>query len=365
MTNKTNTDCPVRFSIIGGAGFRAQAYLRIAQALPRQLQVSGIVVRQEEKARLMEQQWGVAAYSSLAFLLEQEQPDFVVISAGKGAGLEYVLQLHESGIPALLETPPAADLEGLRLLHEQVTARGARVQVAEQYHLFPMHAARLALIEEGRLGQVTEAAVSISQTYHAVSLIRRMLGIGFQDAEIQGMRFMSPQLAGPSRAGAPEEERQVMLPRDIAWLNFGDKLGIYDFTKDQHRTWIRSNHISVRGQRGELFDRQLNVLADFRTPLHLELRRVNRGEEENLEGYFLEGILAGERYVYRNPFTPARLLDDELAIAACLMRMGDYAKGGDSFYSLPEACQDHYLGLMIEQAIVTGQRVRTVRQPWA
>ncbi|WP_353057185.1 MULTISPECIES: hypothetical protein [Paenibacillus] len=41
---------PVKFSIIGGAGFRAQYYLRIAQAMPERFQVSGTVVRNETKA---------------------------------------------------------------------------------------------------------------------------------------------------------------------------------------------------------------------------------------------------------------------------------------------------------------------------
>ncbi|MNC58391.1 hypothetical protein D3C75_1081160 [compost metagenome] len=121
----------------------------------------------------------------------------------------------------------------------------------------------------------------------------------------------------------------------------------------------------MRGERGEIFDRQLNLLADYRTPLHLELKRVNRGEEENLEGYFLEGILAGESYAYRNPYAPARLLDDELAIAGCLTRMAEYAAGGSSFYSLAEACQDTYLGFVAEETIRTGKTQRTELQPWA
>jgi hypothetical protein len=356
---------PISFSIIGGAGFRAQAYLRIAQALPERFRVSGMVVRDPEKGAAMEKQWNVACYRSIEELLAREEPAFVVISAGKGAGADYIRQLSEQGIPVLLETPPASNLESLLSLHESVTLRGARVQVAEQYHLFPMHAARLALIEQGALGRVTETTVSITQLYHAVSLIRKMLGIGFEDAMIQGMRFESPQLAGPGRAGPPPEERLVASPRDIAWLRFGDKLGIYDFTKDQHRSWIRSNHLSIRGDRGELFDSRLNMLDDFRTPLHLELKRVNRGEEENLEGYFLQGIIAGGQYVYTNPFVPARLLDDELAIASCLEKMAVYAAGGDSFYSLPEASQDQYLGMLIEEAIESGKPVQSVRQPWA
>lgn len=75
-------------------------------------------------------------------------------------------------------------------------------------------------------------------------------------------------------------------------LEFDGKLGIYDFTKDQHRSWIRSNHLSVRGNRGEIFDNRLAVLSDYSTPAFLDLKRINKGEEENQEGYYLEGIMA-------------------------------------------------------------------------
>lgn len=45
---------PVKFSVIDGSGFRAQYYLRIAQAMLEWFQVSGMVVRNEAKALEME-----------------------------------------------------------------------------------------------------------------------------------------------------------------------------------------------------------------------------------------------------------------------------------------------------------------------
>lgn len=72
----------------------------------------------------------------------------------------------------------------------------------------------------------------------------------------------------------------------------------------------------------------------------------------------------GEQWVYQNPFVPARLSDDEIAVATCLQKMASFVKGGPSFYSLSEACQDHYLGMLIEEAIKTGETVFAVRQPW-
>jgi len=355
----------ISFSIIGGASFRAQYYLRIAQALPDQFRVSGMVVRDEGKGHDLEKRWHVSTYRNLTQLLEKEQPDFVVVSVSGSACPEYLLELGKLGIPALAETPPAPSIEGLITLNEQLACKGAKIQVAEQYHLHPIQQARLSLIQAGRLGKVTQATVSISHFYHGVSLIRKMLGINFEDAVIRGMRFEAPIVAGPDRSGPPKEEKMIIAERDLVWLEFDQKLGIYDFTKDQHRSWIRSNHLSVRGDRGEIFDNRLSLLADYSTPIHLDLKRINRGEEENQEGYFLDGIMAGEQWVYRNPFISARLYDDELAIASCLKKMGEYLEGGPSFYSLAEASQDQYLGLMMEKAIRSSEAVRTVRQPWA
>ncbi|GGE55506.1 hypothetical protein GCM10011391_38150 [Pullulanibacillus camelliae] len=354
----------IRFSILGGNSYRAQYYFRIAKALPQLFQVSGAVVRDEKQGRRIEREWQVATYRNLDTLLEKETPDFVVISVRAGASMDYLLQLAEQGIAVLLETPPAADLEGLKALHERLSLRHARIQVAEQYHLHPIQQARLSIIQSGRLGEITETTVSISHFYHAVSLIRKMLGIHFEEVIIQGKSFQTTLVAGPNRAGYPTEERLVTVPRDLVWLDFGNKLGIYDFTQDQHRSWIRSNHLSVRGQRGELFDDRLTYLADYQTPIHMDLKRVNKGEKENQEGYFLYGIIAGEHWLYRNPFAPVRLYDDELAIAECLKRMFDYIQGGPSFYSLEEASQDHYLGLLMEKALKSGETIRSTQQPW-
>jgi len=45
--------------------------------------------------------------------------------------------------------------------------------------------------------------------------------------------------------------------------------------------------------------------------------------------------------------------------------MADYVAGGPEFYSVAEASQDHYLGMMIEKAILSGEVVETQHQRWA
>lgn len=350
------------FGIIGG-GFRTGYFLRVAHALPEQFSVCGMVVRDAAKGEALEEKWNLKTYRTLDQFLACERPDFVVVSIPPSASKDALLALAKRGIPVLAETPPAADLNGLRELSTLIE-QGAKVQIAEQYQYRPMHAARLAVVQSGILGSISEASVSISHGYHGVSLLRKLLGIRFDRVSIRAMRFQSPVMAGPNRSGPPTEERLISSQRDIAWLDFGDRLGIYDFTQDQHRSWIRSTHIAVRGVQGEICDNQVNVLAKFDTPLHLELKRVNRGEEENVEGHFTRGVVLGDRYVYQNPFVPARLYDDEIAVATCLRNMADYVVTGTSFYDLREAAQDHYVAMLIEEAIRTGETITSVPQPW-
>lgn len=84
----------------------------------------------------------------------------------------------------------------------------------------------------------------------------------------------------------------------------------------------------MRGERGEIFDNRVLIQQENLVPLQMELKRINRGELENAEGYYLQGIICGEQWLYTNPFAPARLYDDELAIASCLDKMALYAAGG-------------------------------------
>ena len=151
----------------------------------------------------------------------------------------------------------------------------------------------------------------------------------------------------------------------ISEFDFGDRFGIFDFSDAQYFSWIRSPRLLVRGEHGEINNNEVRYLLDFKSPITLDLRRDDTGQNGNLEGFYHRGILAGAEWVYRNPFPRARLSDDEIAVATCLKKMAAYAGGGPDFYSLAEASQDHYLSLMMEQAAQTELPVTTVPQPWA
>lgn len=350
----------INFGIVG-TGWRAEFFLRIAKACPEQFAVAGIVGRTPEKVAAVAGRFGVRAFDTVEELIREGRPLFVVTSLSWEANPVFLHKLAEFEMPALSETPPAESVEEM----EALCALGAKIQVAEQYFLQPHHAARLAFVRTGKIGRVSQAQVSVAHGYHGVSLIRKFLGIGYENAKITAAVYKSPIVEGPGRKGAPAEEKEVEAEQMIAHLDFGDRLGVFDFTGRQYFAEIRDPRVLIRGERGEIFNDTAVYLKDFRTPIRVNFRRHETGEHGNLAGHYLRGIQAGEEWMHRNPVAPARLYDDEIAMATCLLRMADYARGGEPFYPLEEACQDHYLAMVMEEAARTGQAVTTETQAWA
>lgn len=353
---------PFRFAVVG-AGYRTEAFLNIASALPSRFEVTGVFARREERRTEIEQDFRVKAFATLDEMLAYSPVDFVVVSVSRGVAEEYVAELVERGIPVLVETPPAETLDGLLSLYQK--SKAGKVQVAEQYAFQPLHAARLRVVQNGLIGSVNQAVISCAHDYHGISLMRKFLNITTENVTIRAMRFDCETIEGAGRQGPPDSERMIKVPRDMAWFDFGDRLGVYDFTTDQYHHEIRSHHIAVRGVRGEIVDQRVQYLKDVKTPIYQSFERVNKGEHGQVEGYYLKGFILADDWVYENPFLPARLYDDEIAIAECLVRMGQYVHGAAAFYGLAEASQDMYLTLLMKEAIETGQPVVSQRQSWA
>jgi hypothetical protein len=352
------------FAVVGG-GFRAEAFLRVADALPERLRVSGIVVRNPERREVLQERWRVPVLSSLGEVISGERPDFVVLAVRPSEAVPLIRELVGEGLAVLTETPAAPDVPGLRELTRLVRG-GGRIQVAEQYHLEPLLQAQQEVVGSGLLGTVTEAFVSVAHDYHGISVLRRMLGVGFEPARIVARRFTEQITEGPSRYGAPESERVIDGIRTTAWLDFGEELhGTYDFDDQQYRSWIRSPSLLVRGSRGELRDETVRYLEDFDTPAVARLERLAAGGAGNHEGLFLRGYTLNGARVYSNDYLPARLADEELSIASLLTRMGEYVDGGAAVYSVAEAAQDQYLQLMVRRAAESGEAVLTERHEWA
>lgn len=352
----------IRFGIVG-AGWRSEFFLRVAAACPDRFEVTGVVTTNDQRARRIRDELGCNVAPDIASLLDRPC-DFVVTSIPRDANPSAIEQLIDAGMPVLSETPPAADVETMTRLCRWAD-QGAKIQVAEQYPFQPHHAARIQAIREGLLGSIHEVQASVAHGYHGMALIRRCLGIGFQNAKIRGQRFTGRVIDGPKRNGPPSAEKVVDDPQIICTLDFGDRLGVFDFGGQQYMSYIRGQRFMARGERGEIIDDRATWLAGLNEPVVSTFRRHEAGPEGNLEGDFLKGIQCGERWVYHNPLAPARLSDDEIAVGTCLLKMAEYLNGGDPVYSIHEACQDHYLGLLCAQAADSGQPITTQDQTWS
>lgn len=357
------TAAPARFGLIG-TGWRSEFFARIARQAPDVFEVAGVVSRRPERAAEIAQTWGVPTYGSEDELIAAD-PEFIIPCVPWDEMGPTVQRLAEAGTRVLAETPPAADLDGLRTLWAAVGHTGL-VQVAEQYLLMPQHAARLAVVRQGLIGDVTSVQVSSTHLYHAVSMIRGLLGVGRGPVRVHAQQFVAP-LANPlSPAGWSGTDAPEDLATTIATLDFGHaRMGLYDFTDNQWWNPLRARRIVVRGSRGEIVDGQITRLVDPMTPVESPLVRRQAGLDLNLEGVDLQHISVDGQIVWRNAFAGSRYSEDDLAVAALLSETGAWARDeGPEPYPLAEACHDHQISLAIEESIHADASVTIKPEGW-
>jgi predicted dehydrogenase len=347
------------FGIIG-TGWRSAFFCRLARMAPEHFRVTGVVSRSASEFE------GVPVFRTADELLAAERPDFVIVSVPWAVTPDATRELVARDVRVLAETPPASDLAGLRALWRDVGERSAQVQVAEQYLLMPAHAARLAAVREGAIGAPTSVQVSSTHLYHAVSMIRGLLGVAFEPATVSGRSFTAPLADPVSFDGWHGDSEPSAKATTLATLDFGDRMGLYDFTDNQWWNPLRTRRLVVRGSTGELVDDHLVRLVDATTAVESHFVRRQTGIDLNLEGSDLDHISLDGRVLYRNPFFGARFSEDDLGVALLLARTGAWARGeGPEPYPLADGLQDHLLSLAILESVETGQAVTTATEAWA
>jgi predicted dehydrogenase len=353
------------FGIVG-SGWRGEFFLRLAATVSERFRVTGVVTRTAERGAGVTARYGVPSFRTVNELLAAEPPDFVAVAVPWAASPGAIRELVAQGVRVLAETPPAPDLPGLRALWADAGDSGL-VQVAEQYLLMPGHAARLHVVREGVIGDPTSVHVCSTHLYHAISMIRGLLGVGFEPAVVHARDFTAP-LADPlTPSGWTGDAAPQPRTTTIATLDFGaGRMGLYDFTENQWWNPLRGRRIVVRGTTGEIADDMVVRLADATTPVSSPLVHRRTGIDLNLEGNELDHISFDGRVVYRNPFPGARFSEDDLGVALLLERTGAWARGeGPAPYPLADGLQDHLLSLAIQESAASGLEVTTGREAWA
>jgi len=352
------------FGIVGG-GWRSHLLLRLADAAPGRLNAAGVVTRTADAGEMVTARWGVPTYRTIDELLKAEDVDYVVAAVSWPAMPGVIRDLVAAGMAVLAETPPAPDLDRMRSLWGDVAGSGL-VQVAEQYLLMPGHAARHTVIQDGVIGQATSVEISSTHLYHAVSLIRGLLGVGMDDVVVNARDFRAPLVDPLTFDGWDLQAVPEPRTTTIATLDFGDRMGLYNFVENQWWNPLRTRRIVVRGSRGELVDNTVVRLVDPTSPVESSLVYRRTGVDMNLEGSELVHVSFDGRVVYRNPWLGTRLSEDDIAVASMLEAEGAWVRGeGPEPYPLAQACQDHAIGLAIQESARTGAEVHVAKNVWA
>ena len=346
------------FALIGAA-WRADLIRRVSEGL-ESVHCVGAVVRSPRD-------YAVPTFTSLGECVEAVHPDFVVTAVPWAVNPQVIEEAVALGLPVLAETPPAPALDGLRALWSAV-GDSARVQIAEQYLLMPSHASRAALVRSGAIGTPTQVQVSSTHQYHAVSLIRGLLGVGSAaPVRVRAVKLEAPLVDPLTRAGWTGDDDPKPATTTIATLDFGDgKSGVYDFTDNQWHNQLRFRRLTVRGSAGELHDDEVVRMVAPRTVVRTPLLRRQTGYDLDLDGFDTDHITFGDEVLYRNPYPGRRWMDEEIAIATLLDAMAAWVRGeGPPPYPLAEGAQDHLLALAIEKAAAADQTVTTTVEPWS
>ncbi len=325
----------IRYAVVG-AGWRSEFYLRIAAALPDLFECTGIFIRNENTAKEFAKKHSAAIYSSLDALLDTN-PDFVVSCVSKANICDEIELLCKKGVAVLSETPVGDSEKATESFLERFDPSW-RVQVAEQFHLQPQNQAIKSVIDSGVIGKINHLQICFCHDYHAVSLIRYFLGAGNCLPKVKSVEFDEGITLYNSRGGyiSPTHKNST---HTLAFLDYGGKTALYDFVKEQYFSDIRGTRIIIRGDKGEIFNDTCTYLQDGRVRL-FRLERIDRGTNGNLDGLYLDSIVAQGNLLYKNPFYKARLTDEEIAIATCLTKMDKYLKDGTPFYSAEDAALD-------------------------
>jgi hypothetical protein len=350
----------IRFAIVGN-GYRAMAFLRVGMALPELFEVTSVLFRNPEKAAQFTLCNSIPAVLTIPDCLATK-PDFIVVAINRGANADMLRQLIPYQIPLLVETPPAVSYEELEDLWNKSQFYHSKIQIAEQYYLHPLHQARLKVLSQSILGEVTNLSISWAHDYHGVSLLRKFLGTGFEKVSIFGKNYQFPVTITDSRYGIRTDGEVVMTNRSRFTFEFEQgKVAYYDFAPDiQYRSKIRTRHLTIQGVQGEMDDLTIRSLTPENQPL-LQTFQIT----EDINTLTTYNITLGKECLYLNPFVHARLTDDEVAIASCLHGMQHYLNTGEDIYSFADGCQDTYLWLLMQEALLQPNvPVHSQEQPW-
>ena len=338
-----------RFGLIGG-GWRAAFFARVAKVLPDKFELCGSWLRNKEKCAEWARLYGGKACCSIKELTELK-PDFIVVSVSYNAQTDILEELINYSVPIMMETPLGHDTENLERVKHIVGDKKELVKTAEQYLYWPMYMAWSNIKTQGLLGIIENMNMSALHGYHAVSVMRHFLDVGFQHCTLHGFRHKYDIAKTGDRSGILFGAEKSSYTRDVVSIVFENgKTVLYDFSGEQYHSLIRTRSMLIQGDRGEINWETVKYLNADNVPVKQQLERFTLGINDNNK-LCLRYITLGNEVVYTNPYGDARLNDDELAVAAMLEDMGKLFNGmGGKAYSFEDSVRDAEIAAAMTRA---------------
>jgi myo-inositol 2-dehydrogenase/D-chiro-inositol 1-dehydrogenase len=121
------------------------------------VELCAIVARTPGRAAARAARWATTPYTSIATMLEREQPDLISVSLPNEAHFEPTLEIIEAGYPLLVEKPLVFDVSQGRHLLEAAAERSLFFAINFNHRFAePVRRARAA-IHAGELGEINFA----------------------------------------------------------------------------------------------------------------------------------------------------------------------------------------------------------------
>jgi len=312
----------IRFAIVGTGQRSDYLYGPLLTILSDDVDLVGVWGRSEGKAKALGEKFRVPWFTDLERLQDAACPQAAVVAVAYAANGEVGHRVVELGLHALLETPIAHDLADADAIIAESTARGLKVEVAEQYYRRPPEQLKRALIEAGVFGQVLVAYNDfMGHGYHGVSLIRSYIGFETSVVSVSGATAqftVAPHYAWIEKTFGPREELW-----EQAVLHFGDgRLGFFNWSSiayDSALRWLRSTKFFA--EKGMAVGDRLTLLTpDGKDPqpIQIERRFHNVGGMETLSELVAH---TKPKVVWRNPFRAYYMDDEMIAVADCVMSL--------------------------------------------
>lgn len=253
-----------------GTGYRAEFYLN-ASNLDNNIEITNIYCHSKESYDKMIQSGYKATMNIDDFI--KEKYDFVVVSIKKDLNYKMSKYLMDNNINVVQETPAFTDIND----YKDILKYKDKIVIAEQYKYYQYYNNIKDLIDKKYFGNIKEVMISELHDYHMISIMRYLFELDFNNTKFYGNKYKEAITKTKDRYNEYHTgELKEITGKHIIFNACGIRI-IYDFTGEEYRSPIRSKHLIIRGDRGELIDNKLKYLDEFNNfkEMNLDLLRFD------------------------------------------------------------------------------------------